>query len=326
MLFFQLSQLPLPVENAKKGKCNQWTFRPDWHQAQNVTLDIVRPTDGKYFGSLSLFRDGQYCCHVLWIFREGASKHSWRDRWGHAASLCWEGDYCCDDCGCIRAGQHRHCVLVLWDLPQHGDQYWCLHLRVSCRLWELRSWVLFSDSQRIHWQRKGHRVLWWGSDQPHRYKAWQLLSLDGRGHVTVQFRPIPSILVIHQLILVFCWATPITLLEVSHLRLASPFPTRSGWFSISFSRHQFHSLKCPTFGRRLPNSSWTLRRTQSNTFLSKEKGGSSVEFVFFRQVHSHLLWRRLHFRKLHMIDWVQLNTEDVEQNDLWSMYLPPKVC
>ena len=27
-----------------------------------------------------------------------------------------------------------------------------------------------------------------------------------------------------------------------------------------------------------------------------------------------------------MIDWVQLNTEDVEQNDLWSMYLPPKVC
>jgi hypothetical protein len=33
-----------------------------------------------------------------------------------------------------------------------------------------------------------------------------------------------------------------------------------------------------------------------------------------------------HFKMLRRLDWVQLNRDDIEQNDLWSMYLPPRVC
>jgi hypothetical protein len=44
----------------------------------------------------------------------------------------------------------------------------------------------------------------------------------------------------------------------------------------------------------------------------------SVEYRF-------QLRQRYHFERLWSINWVQLNKDDVEQNDLWSMSLPPKV-
>lgn len=38
------------------------------------------------------------------------------------------------------------------------------------------------------------------------------------------------------------------------------------------------------------------------------------------------LGRRYHFDTLHRIDWVQLNTEDPENNDMWSEYLPSRIA
>ena len=35
--------------------------------------------------------------------------------------------------------------------------------------------------------------------------------------------------------------------------------------------------------------------------------------------------KRYRFKTLLSIGWAQLNRDDPDQNDLWSMYLPPKV-
>ena len=35
--------------------------------------------------------------------------------------------------------------------------------------------------------------------------------------------------------------------------------------------------------------------------------------------------KRYRFKQLLSIGWAQLDRDDPDQNDLWSMYLPPKV-
>jgi hypothetical protein len=37
-------------------------------------------------------------------------------------------------------------------------------------------------------------------------------------------------------------------------------------------------------------------------------------------------YRRYHFTELHTIDWIQFNTSDPDQDDLWTPYLPSVVC
>ena len=41
--------------------------------------------------------------------------------------------------------------------------------------------------------------------------------------------------------------------------------------------------------------------------------------------HTHTHARRYFFKEMHMVDWVQLDEEDPDQNDLWSNYVPPMV-
>ena len=35
--------------------------------------------------------------------------------------------------------------------------------------------------------------------------------------------------------------------------------------------------------------------------------------------------KRYLIKKLYIMDWVQLDKEDPDQNDVWSLYLPPRV-
>ena len=50
----------MPKENRKYG-CRNWTFISDWHQASNVSLTVVRPTDGHtYFGRHHLHQSTKY--------------------------------------------------------------------------------------------------------------------------------------------------------------------------------------------------------------------------------------------------------------------------
>jgi hypothetical protein len=48
----QLAQVEFPAEFAEKGKCDRWTYRLNWLEAKNVSVQVLQAASPEYFGLL----------------------------------------------------------------------------------------------------------------------------------------------------------------------------------------------------------------------------------------------------------------------------------
>jgi hypothetical protein len=70
----QLEATPHPKMCKTQGKCDRWTYRMDWLEALNVTVDIIEAVDpSKYFGFFK-------CCSFgIFSFLEGKERPNTRE-------------------------------------------------------------------------------------------------------------------------------------------------------------------------------------------------------------------------------------------------------